>query len=294
MPDFAAPGPHAVRIDDGEWIDAGRGRCLKWRRYSPADMHGGPLVLFSHGLGGSRLSGVSWLAHWASWGIAAIAIQHPGTDADALAGQSPLAMRGLLRQAADPLELQLRQHDLRHALDRIAADSGSGRLGLAGHSFGAVSATRLLGERRGVDDLPPDVRIRAAVLFSPSARGGRLPMEERYRDVLTPCLHLTGSEDHGIGPGDIDAPARTLPYRYAASMERLLIVLDGARHADLSGDLPDTPGANILRAASVAYWLRHLTADVTAAHWLAHGLPGLLQEKDRLERPRGAAVVRLS
>lgn len=293
MSDFAAPGPHAVGTDDGEWVDTGRRRHLKWRRYSPVDLRSTPVVLFSHGLGGSRLSGACWLTHWASWGITAIAIQHPGTDADALAGQSPLAMRGLLRQAASPRELQLRQHDLRHALDRVAPDARSGSVGLAGHSFGAVSATRLLGERRGIDDLPADPRACAAVLFSPSARGGHLLIEERYRNVATPCLHLTGSEDHGIGPGDIDAPARTLPYRHATSAERLLIVLDGIRHADLSGDLPDTRGASILRAASAAFWLQHLAADDTAARWLVHGLPGLLSARDRLEHPRGAATARL-
>lgn len=293
MPDFAAPGPHAVTIDDGEWIDPGRGRVLKWRRHAPAGMHDAPVILFSHGLGGSRQSGACWLAHWASWGIAAIAIQHPGTDADMLAGQSPLAMRRLLRHAAHPLELRQRQHDLRHALDCIAPDAGSRRLGLAGHSFGAVSAARLLGERRGLDDLPADPRIAAAVLFSPSARGGRLPLEERYRDVVAPCLHLTGNEDHGIGPGDIDAPARTLPYRHATSAERLLLVLDGARHADLSGDSADTPGTAVLRAASVAFWLAHLGAMEVAARWLATELPKRLKPRDRLERPPDAVIAHL-
>lgn len=282
MPDFAAPGPHGVAISDGEWFDEGRSRTLKWRCYAPANAGAHPIVLYSHGLGGSRESGVGWLAHWASWGIAAVAVQHPGTDVDMLAGKSPLAMRQLLRQAANPDELCLRQHDLRHAIDRIAAGA-TGPFGISGHSFGAVSAMRLIGERRGVDDSPADPRIAAAILFSPSARGGTTPMEQRFTDVKLPCLHLTGSSDDGIGPGDIEATDRHLPFQHSTSPNQHLLVLHGAGHRTLAGQGDGTTThLRLLAAISTAFWLSHLQGDRQAEVWLAQAFPGLLSAQDRL------------
>ncbi|MBW7902044.1 MAG: hypothetical protein H3C26_11230 [Rhodocyclaceae bacterium] len=281
---YALPGPHAVAIDDGEWFDAGRGRRLRWRRYRPqvAATAPTPCVVHSHGLGGSRESGADWLAHWASWGIAGVAVQHPGTDADACASDSPLALRHLLRTAVDAAQLAARRHDLQFALDRIAEEAPPA-IGLSGHSFGAASALRLIGERRGGDDRPADPRIAAAVLFSPSARGGSLPLAERFAGVAMPCLHLTGSRDDGIGPGDIAAADRRLPFAHMPGPDKYLLSLDGATHPDFAGmavrpPAPARPGAAALKAVSLGFWRAYLAADAAAAAWLSADdgpLPGV-------------------
>lgn len=288
MADYRRPGPFAVAVDDGDWHDAGRGRTLRWRCYRPqgADpvpvVARAPLVIHSHGLGGSRASGADWLAHWASWGIAALALQHPGSDADARTSASPLALRRLLR-AADAGQLAARQHDLLFALDRLAA-APPPAIGVSGHSFGAVGALRVLGERRGRDDLPADPRLAAAVLFSPSARGGALPLAERFAGVVRPCLHLTGSLDSGIGRGDIAAADRCLPFMHMPPPHQHLLVLDGATHAEFAGDAgaAASPRRLLLRAATAAFWRRHLLADAAAGDWLTDGLPALLAAGDRL------------
>lgn len=282
MADFGAPGPFAVTHSDSEWHDGRHQRLLRWRHYRPAETQELARIVYSHGLGGSRESGAGWLAHWASWGIGAIALQHPGTDAEALAGRSHLAMRHLLRRATDPEELALRQHDLLFALDHAAL--GDKRpLGIAGHSFGAVSATRLIGERRGRHDAPADPRIGAAVFFSPSARGGLLPIDERYRAVTVPCLHMTGSEDHGIGPGDIVAAARCLPFAHMVSADQALLVLAGARHVDLAGDSQHPRLTAVLRGASTSFLLHRLCGDDEAGAWFRQDLPCMLGPDDRLD-----------
>ncbi|MBI2307065.1 MAG: hypothetical protein HYU78_07140 [Rhodocyclales bacterium] len=331
MADYARPGPFAVAVEDGEWRDPARDRRIAWRRYRPQAAGGpsvtrAPLVLHSHGLGGSRASGAGWLAHWASWGIAALAVQHPGSDASALPSDSPLALRHLLRSAVDAAQLAARQHDLCFALDRLTADAPPA-MGVSGHSFGAVSALRLIGERRGRDhassaspgihagvsetktpagraprarsvsweapdlqvgelhDLPADPRLAAAILFSPSARGGTLPLAERFAGVTVPCLHLTGSRDDGIGPGDIRAADRCLPFAHMPPPHQHLLVLDGATHPEFAGEfVGDSPGRHVrlLQAASTAFWLCHLFADAEAGAWLRNGLPQLLESGDRL------------
>lgn len=296
MADYARPGPFAVAVDDGEWHDARRDRRIAWRRYRPQAGGAAPLVartpfvVHSHGLGGSCASGGEWLRHWASWGIAAVAVQHPGSDAAARPSGSPLALRQLLRTAVDAAQLAARQHDLLLALDRLAAETVPA-IGIAGHSFGAVSALRVIGERRGRDDLAADPRLAAAVLFSPSARGGTLPLAERFAGVTLPCLHLTGSLDSGIGRGDIRAADRCLPFAHMPPPHQHLLVLDGATHAEFAGE----PGAaapapapagrvRLLQAVSTAFWRQHLLADPPAAAWLRDQLPQLLAAGDRLQQ----------
>lgn len=286
MADTRQTGPFAVDITDGEWPDGSRDRLLRWRRYQPRIAGRTPRVLHSHGLGGSRESGADWLAHWASWGIAAVAVQHPGTDSDALVSASPLALRHLLRTAVDADQLAARQADLGFALDRLAeeAPGAPSALGLSGHSFGAVSALRLIGERRGRDDRPADPRVMAAVLFSPSARGGTLPLAERFAGVKLPCLHLTGSRDDGIGPGDISAADRRLPFEHMPPAHKHLLVLDGASHPDFAGQAAAPPPVaahrTLLKAASTHFWLAHLSADDASRHWLRGTLPEMLAPAD--------------
>lgn len=320
MVPWAAPGPLPVVVEDGQWQDEARGRTLRWRAWRPRTAAPVPCVIHSHGLGGSSASGADWLAHWASWGIAALAVQHPGTDAGALASASPLALRHLLRTAVDAEQLAARRDDLLFALDRIGDSLAAGRvsgterndrtdhtdcpdcpgfadaadafpaIGLSGHSFGAASVLRLIGERRGGDDRPADARIAAAILFSPSARGGSLPLTERFADVRLPCLHLTGSQDSGIGPGDIAAADRLLPFAHMPGPAQYLLVLDGATHPEFSGQTGEGAGTArpahrvALKAVSAAFWRAQLAGDADAAAWLAQaplpvGIAGHWQRK---------------
>ena len=280
--DYGSRGAVDVCIEEGEWFDAHRSRLIRWRHYRPQLGAAAPLIIYSHGLGGSRRSGEDWLAHWASWGIGALALQHPGTD-EAAAGNSPLALRHLLRSATDQAQLASRQADLMFALDAAERQMAVSRFGIAGHSYGAVSALRLIGEQRGMDDAAADPRIAAAILFSPSARGGTTPMEQRFANVTLPCLHLTGSTDDGIGPGDIDAADRRLPYRHSRSPGQLLLVLHGAGHLTFAGQGSGAADhRRLLAGASSAFWLSRLQGDPEAGNWLSEELPAQLAARDHL------------
>ena len=282
--DYGAPGPLNFAVDDGEWLDEQRGRRISWKHYRPQLDRPSPLIIYSHGLGGSCRSGASWLSHWASWGIGAVAMQHPGTD-DAAAGDSPLALRHLLRTAVDDAQLATRQTDLIFALDKIGAALPDTIFGIAGHSYGAVSALRLIGEQRGCNDTPADPRVRAAVLFSPSARGGTQELALRFSDIRLPCLQLTGSRDDGIGPGDISAADRCLPHQHMTATDQHLLVLDGAGHVDLAGQGSGHEAhIRLLKAATVSFWMAHLQGCNSAAFWLETALPKHLSAADQLHR----------
>src|SRR2546423_8074632 len=71
---LAAPGPYSVARYDLEWFDASRNRRVPARMYAPIGAVSLPVIIFSHGLGNSRL-GYSYLAeYWASHGYLSI---HP-------------------------------------------------------------------------------------------------------------------------------------------------------------------------------------------------------------------------
>lgn len=283
--DYFTTGPFAFGIEEDEWADEARARRILWKHYRPQHKHTPATVIYSHGLGGSRNSGEAWARHWASWGIGTLAVQHPGTDEAALGESVPLGLRRLLRTTVDKAQLAMRQADLRFALDRAEAEMPDTVFGIAGHSYGAVSALRLLGERRSSDDTPADPRLLAAVLFSPSARGGSLPLAERFGNISTPSLHLTGSADSGIGPGDICAADRCLPFQHMPGPGQHLLVLDGAGHLGLAGQGHGSKRhIGLLQAASIAFWLSCLRQDGHAGNWLTDRLPAALSTGDRLEK----------
>jgi predicted dienelactone hydrolase len=134
------PGPHQVAVLDGEWIDADRGgRDVPYRVYYP---HGGadpsPVVVWSHGGGGSREGSEFLGRHLASHGYAAFHIQHRGSDIDAVRGDR----EGLQRAVLDPVAAVDRFRDVPFAVARIEAmqldgplagrlDTGS--IGMSGH-----------------------------------------------------------------------------------------------------------------------------------------------------------------
>jgi predicted dienelactone hydrolase len=73
----------ATEVIEFDWVDAARSRAVPVRLYWPHAATPGakvPLVLFSHGIGGSR-RGYSYLGqHWATHGYASLHVQHVGSD----------------------------------------------------------------------------------------------------------------------------------------------------------------------------------------------------------------------
>ena len=80
-----------------------------------------PVILFSHGLGGSR-NGYKYLRTcWTGRGYATIFLQHPGSDESLLQGVSPSQAIRQLRDAATRKNMNLRVDDVTDVLDAMAA-----------------------------------------------------------------------------------------------------------------------------------------------------------------------------
>lgn len=250
----ARPAHAADRLE--EWSDRARGRAVPVRIRLPEGRAPAPLVIISHGLGGSR-DGLAYLgAALAEAGFVALHVQHVGTDSSLLRGGGDLG----LAMAAAVLDVRRaidRLHDISFVLD-VAAQQPSlrGRIGgssagvaIAGHSYGAWTVTHMLGERLPggllVEDAVgldlPDKRLGAGIALSPVPPLG-LPPHLAYARVTAPILHVTGTLDRGVIEAATPAD-RLIPFRHMAG-PGVLAVLGGAGHGAFAGEAAAGPQWN--------------------------------------------------
>jgi predicted dienelactone hydrolase len=267
--------------------DAARQRDLPVRVFLPAATMPAPVVLFSHGLGGTRDSCNYLGVHWAARGYAVVFLQHPGSD-DAVWRDEPLRERmAAMQRAASRRNLVLRCEDVTATLDALAGWNADerhpchgrldlARVGMAGHSFGALTAQMVGGERFPLGRSRRDARIDAVLPMSPSAP--HLGSAERaFADVAVPWLLMTGTDDDARIGDQTPASRREVYPALPATIDRYELVLDGAEHSAfteraLPGDRRDRDPDHhrAILALSTAFWDAHLRGSATARAWL-HG-----------------------
>jgi len=243
----AAPAPPS-RLT---WRDAARNRAIPVliRRPAPSILAAGPasLVLLSHGLGGTR-EGLAYLGEaLAAVGYVAVHLQHHGSDAAIWQGASDT--RGAMGAAAmNPGAAVARLGDVVFALDHLLAGEepllrgaiDPARIAVAGHSYGAWTVSHVLGERLPLGGWGlslPDRRLRAGIALSPipplPIPVFGVPASVAFGSISAPILHVTGTQDSGMGAPDWRA--RTVGFR-TATAPGVLAVLDGAVHASFAGE----------------------------------------------------------
>ncbi|HMP02647.1 MAG TPA: hypothetical protein PKC45_09130 [Gemmatales bacterium] len=269
---------------DLEVSDSARTRALPIRVYLPAATEPAPVVLFSHGLGGNREGNAYLGIHWSRRGYVVVFLQHPGSD-DSVWKDQPLAQRmSAMRRAANAENFRLRTGDvpvLINQLEKWQAEKGHllagrldlTRLGMSGHSFGAVTTQAVSGQRFPVGPSLIDGRIKAAVIMSPSCpRVG--DAGRAFGQVAIPWLLMTGTRD--LAPiGDADLKSRLGVYPALPSGSKYELLLHEAEHSaftdrGLPGDrLPRNPNHHrAILALSTAFWDAYLRDDAAARAWL--------------------------
>lgn len=207
----ALPMPDATRHEARyfSWDDSRRTRTVQAKLYLPVQTNGAvPLVVFSHGIGGSR-EGYTYLGkYWAANGYASLHLQHAGSDRSLWAG-NPLMLVSRLQSAANESEAKNRALDVGFALDRllaseVAARIDPARIAAAGHSYGAnttllAAGAQLRRDGRVVEFADP--RIRAAVVISAPPFHGEPDAQDILRHVRIPTLHITAAADDIRIPG---------------------------------------------------------------------------------------------
>lgn len=282
----AAAPASSVEVVYGEWTDAARGgRIVPFKAYVPKGPGPFPVVVHSHGLGGSREASVYILQAVAEAGFLVVCLQHAGSDTGILAGRGRPATTAAVVSAGgvaiNPQVAQARYGDLPFALDQIARDprlapkADMSRIGMSGHSYGALSTLVAVGQRV-LGASPPtkfaEPRIKAAIAYSPNKPRGDDP-KAAFAAVKTPMLHFTGTAD--VTPFDLEKSPfeRTTPYQAIKGADEFLIVLDGADHGLFGGRRgtggvlkpTDPPQMEIVKAETIRFWRAYLKDDKAAA-----------------------------
>jgi len=282
--------------------DAARKRDIPLRIYLPTDNKPAPVVMFSHGLGGSREMSPFIGRHWAGRGYVAVFLQHPGSDTSVWKGK-PLGERmPAMHAAASGENFMLRVKDVPAVLDDLTRrnkDQGDplfGRLdmehiGMSGHSFGAITTQAVSGQiaARGRISLT-EPRIKAAIIMSPSTPKQGDPAQA-FSSVKIPWLLMTGTKDLSL-IGGADMKSRLGVYPALPAGEKYELVLHNAEHSAFTDRA--LPGEKEKRnpnhhkamlALSTAFWDAYLKDDAAAKTWLdGDGAKQVLEAEDRWQR----------
>lgn len=239
-----------VEVHEAEWLDTARQRSVPMRLYWPqqartqsesAPQTPGlrPLIVFSHGIGGSR-RGYSYLGrHWAAQGWASLHVQHVGSDRS-LWGGSPWSLLGRLQAAARDDEAIARAQDIRFALDRLSDTPwGSAidpqRIVAAGHSYGANTTLLVCGaqvQREGGVVALRDPRLKAAIVLSAPPFYGEGDPAAILGSIEVPSLHITATEDVIAIPGYRSGLTdRLAVFEAIGSPHKVLAVFEGGSHS---------------------------------------------------------------
>lgn len=269
---------------DEIWTDPARERDLPLKlRWPDAGVHPGerPLVLFSHGLGGTRDAGAAWGGAWVAAGFVVLHLQHPGSDLAAVRRTATsFNDRAGLRAAAGAAQLLARLQDVGFVLDQIvrrhAARQGlwasvrPGRIGMSGHSFGAHTTLGMAGQRYPGFDGVREPRLASFIAFSPSTP----PLGDAARAferMHRPLLSITGTRDQDVVGNGATPERRMAVFAALPAGGKGHLVLQDADHMTFSGQngraaeiVPREPVTRDLQPAHHA-----LVAALTTDWWRA-------------------------
>jgi predicted dienelactone hydrolase len=248
-----------IQTKDFLWVDAERAREVPVRVYLPRQVSANkPMVVVSHGIGGSRF-GYSYIGkHLAGLGHAVMHVQHVGSD-HRLWGGNPLLMVTRLQEAASPTEAVQRVLDVQFALDQLQGQGlavDTSKVIGVGHSYGANTMLILAGAAVGSVNTfaqgdPADTglskkltlglagaglqdrRLVAVVILSAPPFYGQGNEANILRPITLPNLHITAANDEIKVPGFYSPPQDRIRIYEAmgASTAKALVVFKEGSHS---------------------------------------------------------------
>ena len=277
--------------------DAARNRDLPVRVYLPTNAVPVPVILFSHGLGGNREGSKFLGEHWAARSYVAVFLQHPGSD-DSIWKDKPVKdVMADMTRATSLDNFLLRVQDVPVVLSQLeiwnaekkhplAGRMNLKKIGMSGHSFGAVTTQAVSGESFPAGGQRfTDARITAAIAFSPSSpKTGSTA--RAFGAVKIPWLLMTGTKD--VAPiGNASVKSRLAVYSNLKGTPKYEVVLHNAEHSvftdrALPGDKQQrNPNHHrVILALSTAFWDAYLRDDAAALTWLNSDSPRSVMETE--------------
>jgi len=286
---LAVTGPIELSLQDNN-----QNKELYFTLLYPTTGRNYPVIVFSHGAGGSPKSYIKLLTYWAQHGYVVVAPAHADDQGGGL-----LKLKAALDSTEDPAARVNRLEDVTFLIDSlkglVEVEPGLkgkmdfNRLGVGGHSYGAYVAMVIGGTKvdltnSGTMKTYKDPRVRSVLLMSPQGVGRMGLNETSWSSFHIPMLLMTGSLDKPFG--NAGSSSRTDPYRLAPSGHKYEIYIDGANHlsfCDFMSNLPErrrlfAPAQSssltqremyqYVEAGSLAFWDATLKNSATAREYL--------------------------
>lgn len=282
----AATKDSSANVVYQDWQDSQRNRSLPIKIYLPTSGTAPyPVVIFSHGLGGSREAAVYLGDYWSQHGYLCVFVQHPGSDTEvwhssAMGGRQ--AVLAKLKPAANGQNLVDRAGDIKFVIDELEKRNQNdptlkgkmqlSKIAMAGHSFGAGTSLAVAGQSYPLNGSPlKDKRIISALYLCPPVT--KADPAKSYGSINIPGITMTGTED--VSPiNDTKAEDRRIPYDNIKGKQQYLLNIIGADHGTFGGRAfrapkeSDTKYQEIIEKVSTEFLDATLKGDQTSRHWL--------------------------
>lgn len=294
-------------IYDSEFYDTARNRTVPYKLYTHENTSApAPVVIFSHGLGGSTAAAPYLGKALAAHGYYAFFIQHPGSDKSIWEGiKNPLKIKRSLKSGMTAEAANDRYNDIPFVIDEIIrlnkaegplkGKLNTDKIGMAGHSFGARGVLMAAGEKSMMRGKAyKDPRIKAFIALSPNVPEYAMKMPNyditsNYTNINAPVFHMTGTKDAHPFDRGFDPLTRTKPYQFIQASNQYLLVLDGADHATFGGGHRRRSGTDSTRyqdavaAGAILFLDAYLKGDANAKNELRQNYPQTLSAGDHFE-----------
>ncbi|WP_075089189.1 alpha/beta hydrolase family protein [Verrucomicrobium spinosum] len=288
----ATPASAPLKLD---WVDASRKRSVPVLIYLPPTSPATkgepvPVIIFSHGLGGSRevlLPGAALVPG----SYASVHVQHLGSDDTVWRETRPAErMQAVKKAAATPANALARPADLTFVIDELTRQNQDpksplhgrldlSRIGAAGHSFGGFTVMAIAGQsfRGGASPLA-DARVKAVIQMSAPVIGGQRVPQENFDNIRIPVFHMTGTLDDSP-VGETSAADRRIPYDRMQHSSTCLVIFKDGDHMIFSGRMQRDPEREasdeafqkLITKSTTAFWDAHLKNKAESRKWLYEG-----------------------
>lgn len=287
------------------WHDDARDRDVPVKIYFPAVAGKYPVIIFSHGLGGT-CDGYEYIGtHWAKNGYVSVHIQHKGSDDGVWRGKAN-PMQEMKKATMDLESVLNRPKDVTFAIDqmdKLSKDDKSelkgkcdlDKVGVAGHSFGAYTALASSGRKLvgplGASMNLSDPRIKACIAMSAPAKE-KEKQNNSYSGYKVPCMHMTGTLDDSP-VADTKAADRRIPFDSIDKGDQYLITFKDGDHMIFSGRgqkmgeraAGDKVFQALIMQSATQFLDGYLKDKIEAKKWLTDGgLEKAMGEKAAVEK----------
>lgn len=238
---YEKKGTHSIRtLEFDKTFDPKRDdRPVQLKVVFPKESGAFPLVVISHGAGGSWDSHIFQAEHLASHGYVVICVEHIDSNNTSMkyfmskAGGGMSFRDALHHVTKDAVAVLERPKDISFAIDTaiiwnkshkdLAGKINTKKVAVMGHSFGAYTTLAVIGARPILDHLEPhsnsngkglagdlsDPRVTFGLAMSPQGPGSTFFSKESFKSIKKPLICFSGSKDEQKTSEGLYTPAET-------------------------------------------------------------------------------------